>query len=368
MLPVILSGGSGTRLWPLSRQQQPKQLLPLITERSLFQDTISRLESLQTECLAPIVVCNRAHGPLISGQLREIGCQDAQLIYEPEGRNTAPAAAVAALLAGELYPDSDSTLLILPADHAIGQLDAFANAVAVARAATDDDQLVTFGVSPDRPETGYGYIKRGAQSGDLFEVEQFVEKPSLELARAYLKEGDYYWNSGMFMFKARTYLAELESFSPEIVSACRRSFAGAIRKQQITELESEAFLACPSDSIDYAVMEHTVGAAVTPLDADWSDVGNWASLHDICDQDADGNIEIGNTLSLDCRRSYLRAGDRVVVAVGVDDLIVVDTPDAVLVIPKDQAQRVKEVVEMLDEQGRSDLLSTMSLSDFSTRK
>ena len=355
LVPVVLSGGFGTRLWPLSDQAHPKQLLPLVTEKSLLQDTVSRLTALDERVpAATIVVCNRSHGPLIREQLAAVDQAASLLVYEPEGRNTAPAAAIAALLTEQLYPAENPTLLILPADHAIPGVDAFAKAVGVARDAAEQGHLVTFGVVPDRPETGYGYIKRGAELGEYYAVDKFVEKPDVERAQEYIATGEYFWNSGMFMFKAAAYLAELESFAPQLLTSCRQALDAASREEEIVELGRDAFLACPSDSIDYAVMEHTSKAAVVPLDAGWSDVGSWSSLYDLCEHDAEGNVRIGNTVTLDCRASYFRAGDRVIAGIGLDGFVVVDTPNAVLIAPKDRAQDVKRIVEKLegDEGGK----------------
>ena len=349
LVPVVLSGGFGKRLWPLSDQAHPKQLLPLATQKSLLQDTVSRLTALGERTFAStIVVCNRSHGPLIREQLAAVDRAADQLVYEPEGRNTAPAAAVAALLTEQLYPAENPTLLILPADHSIQDVDAFAKAVEVAHSAVEQGHLVTFGVVPDRPETGYGYIKRGAELGGFYAVERFVEKPDAERAQEYITTKEYFWNSGMFMFKAAAYLAELESFAPQLLSFCRQALDAASREGETIELGRAAFLACPSDSIDYAVMEHTSKTAVVPLDAGWSDVGSWSSLYDLCEQDAQGNVRIGNTVTLDCRESYFRAGERLVAGIGLDGFVVVDTPDAVLIVPKDRAQDVKRIVEMLE--------------------
>ena len=349
LVPVVLSGGFGKRLWPLSDQAHPKQLLALVTQHSLLQDTVLRLSGLDKgACGAPIVVCNRAHGPLIHEQLAAIDRTASLVVYEPEGRNTAPAAAVAALLTEQLYPAENPALLVLPADHAIQRVEAFAKAVAVARDAAEQGCLVTFGVLPDRPETEYGYIRRGPRAGDYYLVDRFVEKPDAEHAQDYVASGEYFWNSGMFLFKAAAYLAELESFAPQLLTSCRQAVAMASRENEIVRLGHEAFASCPSDSIDYAVMEHTGKAAVVPLDAGWSDVGSWRALYDLCRQDAEGNVHIGNTVTLDCRASYFRSADRLVAGIGLEGYVVVDTPNAVLIAPKDRAQDIRRIVEQLE--------------------
>jgi len=356
IVPVILSGGAGTRLWPLSRLREPKQLLPLVTDQSLLQDTVRRLDGLSVATSAPLIVCNEAQGDPIREQLREIGCEGGRLIYEPEGRNTAPAAAVAALISQQLYPEDDPILLILPADHAIRFPEAFSDAAVLALGAAEKGYLVTFGVTPKRAVTEYGYIRRGAPLDGLYLVEEFVEKPDLRLAEQYVDAGTYYWNSGMFMFRATTYLSEIEKTAPAIPAACRAAVAEARQDSDSVELGSEAFLACPKDSIDYAVMEHTAMAAMVPLDAVWSDVGSWASLREASEQDRDGNAAVGNTLTLDCERSYVRAGDRLVVTIGLADVAVVDTPDAVLVAPIDQD--MKGIVARLRDDGRADFVGS----------
>lgn len=346
IVPVILCGGSGTRLWPLSREGSPKQLLPLVTENSMLQDTVLRLECI-SGAMEPIIICNIADCQAIREQLDAINSSASCLICEPEGRNTAPAVAIAALVAEKSHPDEGALLLILPADHSLAQPAAFSNAVSLAATAAEADSLVTFGVIPDRPETGYGYIKRGAANGGLYAIERFVEKPDAATAEEYVESGEFYWNSGMFMLKASSYLSELESYAPKISHACRQALADSNTEDGALVLDREAFLACPRDSIDYAVMEHTKNGGVVPLDAGWSDVGSWASLHELCEHDEDGNIFIGNTESLGCRQSYIRAENRLVVGIGLDSLVVVETSDAVLIMPKDRAQDVKEIVARL---------------------
>lgn len=357
VVPVILCGGSGTRLWPLSRQLYPKQLLRLTGERSLLQDTAARLQALDGPVTAPLVVCNEAHRFLVDGQLRELGLAPT-LVLEPAGRNTAPAIALAALLARDLHGEA-AQLLVLAADHLIADPVALARAVALARPAAAAGQLVTFGVVPTRPETGYGYIAPAEAEGTaaggppgVRPVARFVEKPDLATAEAWLAEGSYLWNSGLFLFRAGSVLAELQTHAPAIVSACLRALAGADRQGGFITPERESFLACPADSIDYAVMEHTGQAAVVPLASGWSDIGSWAALHEVSAQDGQGNTLRGDAVALDCRDSYVQASSRLVTAVGLDGCIVVETPDAVLVAPRERSQQVKQLVDQLAAQGR----------------
>ena len=357
IVPVILSGGSGTRLWPLSRKKNPKQLLPLLGQNSLLQETILRLDSLEIEVADPIIVCSEAHESAIRAQLTAIGRSASLLVFEPEGRNTAPATAVALLLRQQVNRDDNACFLVLPADHAIGDTARFAAACNVAYAAAQAGSLVTFGIMPDRPETGYGYIERGEGQGrDCFRVKTFVEKPDADLAERYLESGKYFWNSGMFMFDGPTFLQEMGRYAGEMLDSCRSAVDEATIKNDAAILGRESFLATTSDSIDYAVMEHTDKAVVVPLDAAWSDVGSWASLYEACNQNGDGNVEIGNTLTLDSQASYVRSDGRLVVGVGLEGMLVVDTPDAVLVMPKERAQDVKEIVERLKSADREDLL------------
>ncbi len=354
IIPVILSGGSGTRLWPRSRELYPKQLLPLVSERSLLQETVLRLDALAGETAAPMIISNRAHGLLIKRQLEAIDRPAGRLVYEPVGRNTAPAAAVAAILAEQAYPESRPILLLLPADHVIADPQAFSAAVSSSRDAAREGALVTFGVIPDSAETGYGYIKRGGALGELYAVERFVEKPDADRAREYVESGAYYWNSGMFLFSASSYLTELTAFAPDIVSACRRATDEGADRAGGLELGRTAFESCPKDSIDYAVMEHTEAAAVVPLDAGWSDVGSWAALHGVSEQDKDGNTISGDVVTHDCRDSYISGSSRLVAAVGLEEIVVVEDKDSVLVAKKDKTQNVKELVDELKQQNREE--------------
>jgi mannose-1-phosphate guanylyltransferase/mannose-6-phosphate isomerase len=349
LVPVILSGGAGTRLWPLSRELYPKQLLALVGLQTMLQDTVQRLNGL--EISAPMVVCNEAHRFLVAEQLRAIDCKPRAIVLEPVGRNTAPAIALAAhaTLAGE---EGDPLLLVLPADHVIPDVAAFHSAIEVASASARNGALVTFGIVPTSAETGYGYIRRGALTAGSYRIAEFVEKPDLARAQAFVSSGEYYWNSGMFLFRARRYLEELERFAPDIAAACGNSFAGAVRDLDFTRVDPAVFRDCRSESIDYAVMERTADAVVVPLQAGWSDVGNWTSLHAACQHDARGNALVGDVMVEDTHDSYIYSSSRLVATVGLRDHVVVETKDAVLVAPKDRVQDVKKLVERLKSGGR----------------
>ncbi|HWG75524.1 MAG TPA: mannose-1-phosphate guanylyltransferase/mannose-6-phosphate isomerase [Steroidobacteraceae bacterium] len=349
LVPVILSGGAGTRLWPLSRELYPKQLLPLVGRHTMLQETVLRLTGLAAG--APIVVCNEAHRFLVAEQLRTIEREPRAIVLEPYGRNTAPAIALAAH-AALAADEGDSLLLVLPADHVIGDVEAFHRAIETAVAAARENGLATFGVVPTAPEIGYGYIRRGKLVGGAYRIAEFVEKPDESRARQFLAAGEYYWNSGMFLFRARRYLEELEKYAPDIASVCRTSFAAATRDLDFTRIDTRAFEACRSESIDYAVMEKTADAVVVPMDAGWSDVGSWASLHAACERDAQGNTLCGDVLAEDTRGSYIYSESRLVAAVGLIDHVVVETKDAVLVVPKSRVQDVKALVGRLKAEGR----------------
>ena len=349
LIPVILSGGSGTRLWPLSRESHPKQFLPLLGgDTSLLQSTWLRLRGLPG-AEAPLVVANEEHRFMVAEQLRQVGVTPAALILEPVGRNTAPAIAVAALRAQA--GGADPVLLVLPSDHVIADEAAFREAVLLALPAAQSGQLVTFGIVPNAPETGYGYIKAGP-GGHVRPVERFVEKPDLETAQGYVASGEYFWNSGMFAFLASRYLEELDKHNPRMVELARESLDKASRDADFLRLDKASFAACPSDSIDYAVMEKTDRAAVVPIDVGWNDVGSWSALWEVSAQDGDGNAHHGDVIAVDSRNSYAWAR-RLVALVGVDDLVVVETDDAVLVAHKDKVQQVKEVVARLKADQRS---------------
>jgi len=352
--PVILSGGAGTRLWPLSRELYPKQLLPLTGARTMLQQTVLRLQGLTAG--APVVVCNEAHRFLVAEQLRQLHIEPRATLLEPFGRNTAPAialAAHAALKGPPAQPNAlDPVLLVLPADHVIRDIAAFHTAVRAALAAAEAGQLATFGIVASAPETGYGYIERGAPSGAAFRIARFIEKPNSERAREFVASGDYYWNSGMFLFRARRYLQELERFAPEMARICEQAFRGAREDLDFLRIDPGLFEACPADSIDYAVMEKTGDAVVVPLDAGWSDVGSWSSLHAASDADAHGNVIHGDVISEDTQGSYLYSQSRLVAAVGLKDHVVIETKDAVLVAPRERVQDVKKLVLRLKERGR----------------
>jgi mannose-1-phosphate guanylyltransferase len=344
-LPVIMAGGSGSRLWPLSRQLNPKQFLPLVdAEQSLLQSTIKRLEGLDHHL--PILICNEQHRFLAAEQLRQLEMEQARILLEPVGRNTAPAIALAALEA--TASGDDPILLVLAADHLIHDIGAFHVSIGHALVLAQAGKLVTFAIVPTHPETGFGYLEKGSETKNGgYVVSRFVEKPDLATAQMYLDTGKYYWNSGMFMFRASRYLQELERFAPDILNACRLSFASAQQDMHFTRVNAEAFGACPDNSIDYAVMEHTSDAVMVPLDAGWSDVGSWSALWDTANKDVNGNVLKGDVLSENTNNSYVHATHRLVATIGVDDLVIVETKDAVLVARKNEVQDVKKIVDQL---------------------
>jgi len=351
IVPVILSGGSGTRLWPLSREAYPKQFLPLVDQNTLLQNTALRIAGL-ADVATPLVVCNQEHRFMVAEQLRAIGIQPATAILEPVGRNTAPAVAVAALHAQ--CDGADPTLLILPADHVIADVEGFRAAVRQVATHAEAGRLITFGIVPTAPETGYGYIKAGAPLDDsgVCAVERFVEKPDADTAQTYLRSGAYSWNSGMFMFRASAFLAELERLAPTMLAACQQALATGRADRDFLWLDSAAFAACPKDSIDYAVMEKTDHAVVLPLEVGWNDVGSWSALWEVGERNGDGNIARGDVIEVDTRDSYVDATSRLVATVGVEHLVVVETADAVLVATKDRVQDVKTVVDRLKARRR----------------
>ena len=355
--PVILSGGSGSRLWPMSRRLLPKQFLPLVSKRTLLQETMLRLKGVDG-ALAPLVVSNSEHRFLVAEQLREIGMKTEVQILEPVGRNTAPAVAVAALHLHERQPDA--CLFVLPSDHLIQDVPAFHSAIAAALPLAAGGSLVTFGITPRGPETGYGYIERGESlpgSERSFRVSRFVEKPDLDTARRYVASGRFLWNSGMFVFQAKRFLDELQRFRPEIATAAKSALQSGAVDLDFLRLDSAAFAACPSDSIDYAVMERTSASVVVEADIGWSDVGSWATLWEVGEKDAAGNVANGDVSLRDASGCYVRSENRLVAALGVRDLVIVETDDAVLVADKSRAQEVKEVVEHLGREARSEHIS-----------
>lgn len=353
--PVILSGGSGSRLWPLSRAGYPKQFLPLTSELTLIQETALRVAD--GRFTAPLVICNEEHRFIVAEQLRAQSCQPSGIILEPVGRNTAPAVAVAAL---HLLADQDDALmLVMPSDHVIADTDSFLAAVDRAIPAALQGALVTFGITPDRPETGFGYIKAaGPLSGQegVHVVERFVEKPDRETAEKYIANGSYYWNSGIFLFSAQVYLDELTRTSPAIVTACEAAIKGSSRDLTFCRLDAEAFAASPSDSIDYAIMEKTSKAAVIPVDMGWNDLGAWSALWDVASKDADGNVVQGDVVLHDTTNAYVRAEHGLVAVAGLDNVVVVATDDAVLVAARDTVQDVKVLVDRLKTGGRTEHL------------
>ncbi|WP_027485755.1 mannose-1-phosphate guanylyltransferase/mannose-6-phosphate isomerase [Rhodanobacter sp. OR87] len=353
LIPLILSGGSGTRLWPVSRKNLPKQFLELAGKGTLFQQAIARTRQLP-DVAVPIVVASEDHRFLAADQLLEGDIKGATIVLEPLARNTAPAIALGALQA--LQRDADAVLLVLPADHLIGDTAAFVEAVKQAMPLAEQGWLVTFGIRPDRPDTGFGYIRR-AETVDAhgYRVEQFVEKPDLATAESYLADGGYDWNSGMFLFKAARYLEELAAHAPAMLGAVREAYAKATTDLDFVRIDRDAFALVPDDSIDYAVMERTRRAAVIPVSCAWSDIGSWSALWLTGGKDADGNLREGDTMAVDTHNSLLRSHERHLLAtVGVDDLIVVTTPDATLVAHRDAAQDVKKIVERLKAAGRSE--------------
>ena len=352
ILPVIMSGGSGSRLWPLSRALHPKQFLALLDDKTLLQETINRLDS--GYCLEPLIICNNEHRFIVAEQLRANGTGASDIILEPMGKNTAPAITLAALAA--IAKGDDPLLLVLAADHVIKDVKAFQNAVVDATSFAEQGKLVTFGIVPTQAETGYGYIKQGAKQTHKksigFDVDRFVEKPDLATAQSYLATGEYLWNSGMFMFKASRYLEELAKFSPEILSVCTEAYNAKYQDLDFTRIDAELFSKCPEDSVDYAVMERTEDAIVVPMDAGWSDVGSFSSLWEVSEKDVNGNASRGDIISYNTTNSYINAGHKLVATIGVDNLVIIETKDALLIAKKDQVQDVKKVVEKLKSESR----------------
>lgn len=361
VLPVILAGGSGTRLWPLSRSLYPKQFLPLVDDSTLLQATISRMDGLEKHEIHgvdPIIICNEEHRFIVAEQCRQMHRSAEAIILEPVGRNTAPAITLAALKASE--NNNDPILLVLAADHLIGDLESFQQAIAEAAAFANEGELVTFGINADKPETGYGYIKQGEscsaqdRHASGYIIDRFVEKPTEDVAREYVDSNEYLWNSGMFVFKASRYLAEIKKYRPDILDACQSAMNGAKADLDFTRLDAEAFASCPDDSVDYAVMEKTERAVVVPMSAGWSDLGSWSSLWEVQPKDEGGNVTHGDVVLHNAQDCYAYSEDRLISLLGTKNLVVVETKDAILVADKDEVQEVKSIVSKLKAQDREE--------------
>jgi len=350
--PVILSGGSGTRLWPLSRKEYPKQYLSLASDNTMLQETILRLSGLDN-LADPIIVCNADHRFLVAEQCQKIGVKNPTILLEPVGRNTAPSIAAAALQS--LKTSDDTVLLVLSADHVIHDIDAFHEAIKIASSQAQEGKLATFGIVPTDANTGYGYIKSSKNNTHgAYKVEEFVEKPDLKTAQSYLEQGKYLWNSGMFMFKADTLIDELTTHSPDIVKAVSSAVKDATQDLDFIRLEEQSFALSPGDSIDYVLMEKSNNVVVVPLDAGWSDVGSWSTLYDIGVKDSSGNVLKGDVIAKDTTNTYIYASHHMVTTVGVDNLVVIDTPDATFIASQDKAHEVKSIVESLQKKGRDE--------------
>ncbi len=350
-IPAIMAGGSGTRLWPLSRKEFPKQFLSLTSEESLLQQTLERLEG--TSHSSPILLASEKHRFLVAEQLRQSKIAKSKIVLEPFGRNTAPAIAIASFMAASSSPEN--VLLILPADHNVIDINGFQKAVAKAQLMAENNYLVTFGIVPDQPETGYGYIKCGEKIDENgHRVDAFVEKPDLATAQSYLDDGEHLWNSGMFMFKAGVFLAELEKYQPDVFDHCKRAFNAMKRDQDFHRIPADVFEDCPDISVDYAVMEQTDLAAVVSLDVGWSDIGSWDALSQVLKQDENGNSLRGDAIAQETKNSLVISESRLVSTIGVQDLVVVETKDAVLVSHKDHVQDVRKVVSYLRKQDRNE--------------
>jgi mannose-1-phosphate guanylyltransferase/mannose-6-phosphate isomerase len=353
ILPVIMAGGTGSRLWPLSRELYPKQFLAVTGSQSMLQQTLARLSGIEHQ--APLLICNEEHRFIAAEQMRLGGFNHSGIILEPVGRNTAPAIALAALQALKNVSDGkEPILLVLAADHLIEDVEAFQSTVAKALPYAQDNQLVTFGIVPTAPETGYGYIKAGDAVGDAFFVDQFVEKPDLDVAKSYLKSGEYFWNSGMFLFKASCYIEELKKFRPDILKACEQAMMSTESDMDFIRVSKPEFELCPDDSVDYAVMEKSKAVKMVPMDAGWSDVGSWSALWEVSDKDKDQNYIKGDVFSFDTKNSYIHSESKFISTVGVDNLVIIETKDAVLVANKDKVQNVKDVVNYLKKSGRTE--------------
>jgi len=346
--PVILSGGSGTRLWPLSRKSRPKQFLAIASDHTMFQETLLRLD-VPTISNQPMVICSDDHRFMVAEQLRELDITAESIILEPIGRNTAPALTIAALTS-----DTDALLLVLPSDHVINNKQAFHDALSVAQPLAKNGKIVTFGIVPTHAETGFGYIEANMSSNNPHPISRFVEKPNADTAQQYIEAGNFFWNSGMFLFKASTLLDEMRNFRPDILNACKKAFEQSSHDMDFTRLESTSFEQCPFESIDYAVMEKTDHGVVVPLDAGWSDLGSWTSLWETAEKDADNNVIRGDVLQKNSTNCYIHSEHRLVTTLGMDKAIVVETADAVMVAHPDHVQDVKSLVDQLKENSRSE--------------
>tara|TARA_B110000008_G_scaffold279993_1_gene330419 strand:+ start:25078 stop:26481 length:1404 start_codon:yes stop_codon:yes gene_type:complete len=348
IFPVILSGGSGTRLWPLSRSEYPKQFLSLFNNNTLFQDTIIRLP---IEAENPLIICNENHRFIVAEQLRQIGKKNHAIILEPTGKNTAPAVTLAALRLIEDF--NDPILLVLSADHVIQNIDDFHRIILSSENLAESGKLVTFGISPTRPETGYGYIEtKNTNTSDYYDIKSFKEKPQEALAKDYINSGKYFWNSGMFMFKASAYLKEINNYAPEILTACKKSLLSINYDSDFIRLTGDEFFKCPSKSIDYAIMENTKDAVVVPMDVGWSDVGSWSTLHSVKNKDLNNNVSEGNVILNNVHNSYIYSTNRLTSVIGLSNIIVIDTQDALLIVDRNSDQKIKKIVEKLKNENR----------------
>ncbi|MHB9954126.1 mannose-1-phosphate guanylyltransferase/mannose-6-phosphate isomerase [Vibrio campbellii] len=352
ILPVIMAGGTGSRLWPLSRSLFPKQFISLASDLTMLQETMTRLKGIEHS--SPIVICNEEHRFLVAEQIRQQSLKCDGIILEPAGRNTAPAIALAAMKA--IQDGHDPLLLVLAADHVINHPQRFIDSVEQAICPAREGHLLTFGIVPNKPETGYGYIKAGEAFSGVYKVDQFIEKPDIARAKEYFESGQYYWNSGMFLFKATRYLEELKEYRPDIFEACEKALAGARNDLDFIRLDESAFLSCPDESVDYAVMEKTSSALVVPMDAGWSDVGSFSALWEVSDKDEKGNVTTGDVLTDQTHDSYIYSQNKLVSTVGVSNLVVIETKDAVLVADKNKVQDVKNIVSVLKSQKRGEAL------------
>ena len=355
VIPVILSGGSGTRLWPLSRKDRPKQYLSLMGKNTMLQETILRLEGLD-HLANPIIICNKDHRFIVAEQCKQINITNPTIILEPVGRNTAPAIAAAAFQS--IRQSDNSILIILSVDHLIQDVEKFHKAINLAIRQAEDGKLVTFGVTPKYANTGYGYIKLSGEAiRGVFNVEEFVEKPDLQTAQSYIEKGNFLWNSGMFAFQAKTLIDELTIYSIEIVKSVKESVDNATKDLDFIRLETQSFTSSPSDSIDYALMEKSSNVVVVPLDSDWNDIGSWSALHEIGVSDNNGNVIQGDVFTEETTNTYINANHHLLATIGIKNLVIVDTPNATLIVSKDKTQEVTKIINQLEQQNRDELYS-----------